>query len=294
MRRLRAALAAALLAVACGSPEGEPQSPSRATPRRLLPLAPSAAEIAYALGLGDRVVGVGDFVTWPPEWADKPRLGDLFHPQLERIAALHADLAILLPSEQTLRARLEALGVPVLVVPSETLADFEVAVRAVARRCGVEAAGESLLAGWRAALAPDPLPRPLAAVVVVGREPGRVADLVVAGPGTFLDELLARLGVANAFHDAPVRYPQVSAEQVVLRRPGAIVELQPLAIPETRIEALRRDWLPLAAVPAVASGCLPIVAGEHVLVPGPRLPSLYRELRSALAACLEPAAAAAP
>ncbi len=287
MASTRGALIALLLAVLGCGPGGGGWTGK--APQRILALAPSTAEIAWELGLGARVVGVGDYVRWPPEWADKPRLGDLFNPQLERIAALRPDLALLLPSEETLAGRLEALDVEVLIVPSENLADFEAAVTAIAARCDVRPTGEALLRRWRAALAPAPLPRPLTAVLVVGRDPGRLADLVVAGRGTFFDELLGRLGVENAFGDAAVRYPQLSAEQIVLRRPDAIVELQPLDVPETRIEALRRDWLPLATVPAVATGCLPIVDGEYVLVPGPRLPLLYRDLRRELAACLEPA-----
>ncbi len=283
----------ALLVVACAGPSPSGEGPATA-PQRILALAPVVAEIAHRLGLGERVVGVGDYVTWPPEWSDKPRLGGLFNPQLERIAALAPDLAILLPSEESLAGRLRALGVEVLIVPHETLADFETAVTAIAGRCGVAQRGEALLAGWRSALRPDPLPRRLTAVLVVGREPGRIADLVVAGPGTFFDELLRRLGVANAFGDAPVRYPQVSAEQIVLRRPEAIVELQPQPAHEVLAAALQRDWLPLSPVPAVVSGCLPVVGGSYVPVPGPRLPLLYRELRRALAACLEPAAVLPP
>jgi iron complex transport system substrate-binding protein len=105
-RTCGALIAAASLVVSCAAPDGGPRAgPAGLPPQRLLTLAPSAAEIAHALGLGERVVGVGDYVRWPPEWADKPRLGDLFNPQLERVAALRPDLAILLPSEEALASR---------------------------------------------------------------------------------------------------------------------------------------------------------------------------------------------
>jgi iron complex transport system substrate-binding protein len=250
-----------------------------------LALAPTAAEICHELGLGDRVVGVGDYVRWPPEWADKPRLGGLFNPQLERIATLRPDLAILLPSEAPLAEQLTALDVPILTIPTETLGDVEHAMREIALAAGVPEAGLALVTRWRAALAPRPLPVSLRVVLIVGREPGRLGEIVVAGRETVFDQLARRLGAANVFADAPTRYPQVSAEQIVLRRPDVIVELQPLEAPQTRVDALVRDWRALPTVPAVENGCLPVIDGEHVLVPGPRLPLLYRQLHEALAAC---------
>lgn len=287
-RGLGPALLAAVLTVGCGDDAPE----SAATPQRVLALAPAVAEICWELGLGNRVVGVGDYVHWPPAWADKPRLGGLFNPQLERIAALEPDLAILLPSEAPLAERLDALDIPVLTVPIETLGDVEHAIREIARATQVPAAGLALVTRWRRGLEPQPLPETLRVVLVVGREPGRLGEIVVAGRETFFDQLARRLGAVNVFADAPTRYPQVSAEDIVLRRPDAIVELQPLEVPQTRVDALVRDWEALATVPAVERGCLPVVDGEHVLIPGPRLPRLYAQLHAALAACL--AAPAAP
>ncbi|MEZ5330754.1 MAG: helical backbone metal receptor [Thermoanaerobaculia bacterium] len=276
-----ALLFAAALAAGCGA---EPHAPP--SPQRILALAPTAAEICYELGLGDRVVGVGDYVRWPPAWDGKPRLGGLFNPQLERIAALRPDLAILLPSEAPLAEKLAALEVPTLTIPSETLGDVEEAIRLIAKGTGVPEAGLALVNRWRGGLLPHPLPRPLRVALVVGREPGRLGEIVVAGRETFFAQLARRLGTVNVFEDAPTRYPQVSAEDIVLRRPDAIVELQPLEVPETRVAALQRDWLALAPVPAVAHGCLPVVDGEHVLIPGPRLPLLYDQLRVALESCV--------
>jgi iron complex transport system substrate-binding protein len=56
-------------------------------PTRLVSLAPSITETLYAIGLGDRVVGVTEFCDYPPEARDKPRVG-YSHPNLETIVAL--------------------------------------------------------------------------------------------------------------------------------------------------------------------------------------------------------------
>lgn len=258
-------------------------APRPSIPRRIIAVAPSAAELLFALGLGDRVVGVGEYVAWPPATAKLPRLGGLLDPRLETVVALHPDLAVLLPSERELGERLTALGVDVLVVPHETVDDVVRAARAVAQRCGVPAAGERLAASLERELAPAPLPGPKARVLLVAeRERGQLAQLLLAGPGTFLDELLGRLGATNAVADSPLAWPQVSLEEVVAKQPDVIVELQAHALTNAAAAALRADWWRVPGLPAGRTKVV-VVAGDWALVPGPRLPILYRELRRALA-----------
>jgi cobalamin transport system substrate-binding protein len=260
------------------------------TARRIIAVAPSAAELVFALGLGDRVVGVGEYVAWPPEATKLPRLGGLLDPRLETVVALHPDLAVLLPSERELGERLTALGVDVLVVPHETVDDVARAARAVAMRAGVPAAGERLARSLERELAPSPLPARAGhpkVLLVAERERGQLAQLLLAGPGTFLDELLRRLGATNAAADAPLSWPQVSLEEVVSRRPDVIVELQPRALSAVEAAALRADWRNVPGLPADSVQVV-VVAGDWALLPGPRLPILYRELRQALLATTAP------
>ena len=272
-------LACRQAALEVGSPEEPPQ--------RIIALAPSAAEVLHVLGLSDRVVGVGDYVTWPPELAAKKRLGGLFNPDFESIVALAPDLAILLQSEASLTGRLEAVGVEVLVVPSESLEDIERAVDLIAERCGVEDKGVEFLRQWRLDLRPDFIGEAMRVAILVGRDPERLGDMVVAGPGTFFDQLLSRLGVSNAFYDAESRYPQVGIEEIVRRRPDAVLEVQPLYLHPPREKALRRDWEQLERL-GEGLPCVAYVAGPHVLVPGPRLPQVLTQLREALESCGAP------
>jgi iron complex transport system substrate-binding protein len=284
------------LLLGCRGEEGAAPAPSPvsagspgAAPRRIIALTPSVEETLFALGLGGRVVGVGDYCLWPPEVRKLPQLGGLFNPNLERIVALRPDFAVFIPSERELAGKLGKLGIPSLIVGSESLADVERSFHTIAERCGVPAAGDRLAARWRADLAPRPLSWKPRVMLSAGRQSGRLADLLVAGPGTFFDELLVRMGGVNAFADAPVRYPQVSLEEVVKRAPDVILELraEPLR-PETKA-ALVRDWGQLPTVSAVREGRVAVLADDYVVIPGPRLPLLYRDLRATLEA-LNPAA----
>jgi iron complex transport system substrate-binding protein len=279
------ATVAAVAMVAAAASPAPAGAPAAAAPRRIVSLAPSLTETLFALGLGDRVVGVDDYSVWPAAAAAKPRIGGLFNPNLEKIVTLRPDLALLLPSEHDVAAKLRGLGVASLIVPVETLADVERSFVAIARRCGVAPAGERLAASWRAALAPRPVPGGgLAVMLSVGRQPGRLTAILAAARGTFLDELLVRLGAVNVFADAATRYPQVGLEEVVARAPRVILELRSDPAPAALAAALVHDWRQLPTVPAVRDGRIFVIAGDYVLVPGPRLPLLYRDMRQALLA----------
>ena len=269
-----------VLLCACRNEAVQPQAETY--PQRLIALTPSLVETLFALGLGDRVVGVGDYSRWPPEVRELPQLGGLFNPNLERIVSLKPDLAVLLPSERELADKLRRFGVESLIVHDESLADVERSFHAIAGRCGVPEAGERLAAEWRAGLAPHPLPGSPRVVISAGRATGRLTDLVVAGPGTFFDELLGRLGAVNAFADAPSLYPEVGLEEVVARAPDVILEMRAEAVSPAVAASLVRDWRLLPQIPAVREGRIEVIAGDYVVIPGPRLPRVYREMRAAL------------
>lgn len=274
------ALIALLVAAACGSHESVPAAVGE--PRRIVAIAPAAAEMLFELGLGSRVVGVGDYVAWPPAAATLPRLGGLFDARIEQIAQLDPDLAVLLPSEERLRDQLTELEIEVLTVPSDTLEDVERMAILIGQRCGVAESAQRFVERWRRELAPTTGLPSLQVLVSVNRAPGRLSDLLVSGPGTFLDELLTRLGVVNSMADAGLPYPQIGLEEVVTRSPDVVLELQ--AAPGT-YDRLVADWQGLGPDSPLAGVCVRVLAGDHVLLPGPRVPRLYRDMREAVAAC---------
>jgi iron complex transport system substrate-binding protein len=286
-------VAAALLLGACGGRDGErapaPPSPS-ARPERIVTLAPNLTEIVFELGLGERVVGVSDYAEWPPEVEGLPRLGGLFDPNLEGMVALEPDLAIVLPSQEAVARHLDGLGVPSLTVGIETVGDLERAVREIAERCGVPEAGEELATRLARELAPRPVPGAPPAVIVLEDDVGTPTSLggtqgglLVAGPDTFYQELLERLGSENVFADAPMRYPVVGVEEVLGRSPRAIVQVSSREMPEGARGRLLADWRRrYPGLPATASGDVYLVDAPWSVVLGPRTPKLYAALERAL------------
>jgi iron complex transport system substrate-binding protein len=279
------------LLLGCGG--SGPSGADRPVPERIVTLAPNLTELAFALGLGPRVVGVSDYVTWPPEALERPHLGGLFDPNLETVVSLRPDLAIVLPSQAEAATRLERAGIATLTVGVESVEDVARAARTVGERCGVAEAGRALAARLTEELAPRPRALdagtpspdrtgPLRVLLSVDRAPGRTENLLVAGPGTYLSELVTRLGAVDVFEDAPVRYPQVGMEEVLARAPDAILEIRAGSLSAEVAERLVSDWGRYPNLPAVRRGAVVVIAEDYALVPGPRLPRLYDRLETAL------------
>ena len=91
-RSSRAALCCLLAAVSLlGCREKASKEPARGvagSPRRIVTIAPNAAEIISTLGAADRLVAVSQFCMYPPDLASLPRVGGLINPNLEAILAL--------------------------------------------------------------------------------------------------------------------------------------------------------------------------------------------------------------
>ena len=272
-----ALLAAAALAAGCAGPAPAPAA-APAAPQRIVSFSPNVSEILYALGLGDRVVGVDDYSAVPSGAPEPARLGGFVDPDLERTVALVPDLAVLLESQDRVAGELERLGIEVLRVDNQSLSDVERSIAAVAGRAGVPAAGRRLLAELRRGLAPRPAARGRRVLLAVGTRPGALGEALVAGPASFHGELLARLGAENVFADLAQPYAVVAAEEIVVRAPEVVVELHGAEIDERLRGELAAAWRDLLG-PEVE---VEVVAGADVLIPGPRLPRLYRRLAEAL------------
>ncbi|MBI4546268.1 MAG: ABC transporter substrate-binding protein [Gemmatimonadetes bacterium] len=191
--------------------------------RRVVCLIPSVTELILALGAGDRLVARTDYDD-QPALAALPTVGGGLTPNLESLAALRPELVVgwVDAQSRTVIDRLADLGIAVYAARTETLAEAARTTRGVGQLLGLAAESEKVLGRIhaaldtvRAAVAGRPAPSVL---YVVGLEP-----LFVAGPGTFVDELLEAAGGRNVFRDAVARWPQVSLEEVVRRQPDAVV-----------------------------------------------------------------------
>ena len=241
----RGLIAAALLALAlagCGrsGTDGAPGAPS--APRRVVCASPAVAEIVFALGCGDRVVGVSEFTDWPPEAAAKPTIGGALSPNRERILALEPDLILAQGKSEALGAFAKAQDLDFLSLPLDTLWDLHMAMILFAQALGEEDKGIELVCHMETEFDSISVGEPVSVFIALGHAPGDLAGLMTAGPGTFLSEIVALAGGSNVFADVATLWPKISQESLVRRRPALILDFQSAPADAARRAALVADW----------------------------------------------------
>jgi iron complex transport system substrate-binding protein len=285
-KKLVGCLAAFVLALAgcrCAEPSGGPGDDDGDRPLRIVTLTPSATELVHAVGASDLLVGVDEFSRFPPEVATLPRVGSFMAPSLEAILRLAPDLVITDDIHAEVQAALADAGVASLTCDMHTLADVRAGILAVAERLGRPEVGQQVVAEIDQAVDAAGLRRAARGVrvlAVIDREAGGLGNLVAAGPGSWLDELLAIVGARNVLAAAGVRYPKISPEEILRGAPEVIVDASYGAAP-ARIAA---DWADAAGVPAVRAGRIAVLGEPYFLAPSPRVGRALAELEAALSA----------
>jgi iron complex transport system substrate-binding protein len=192
-----------------------------APPQRIVSLLPSITESVCALGACARLVGTDRFSNWPASVLALPKLGGLEDAQIERIVALKPDV-VLVSASARVTDRLEALGLKVLVLESRDHADVKRTLALLAQMLGTPAQAERVAAAierdTRAAVARVP-------ATLRGKRVYFEVDATpfAAGPGSFIGETLARLGVANAVPAELGPFPKLNPEYVVRLQPDIVM-----------------------------------------------------------------------
>jgi ABC-type Fe3+-hydroxamate transport system substrate-binding protein len=170
-------------------------------------LVPSLTE-AIAATDRDLLAGATDWCSHPAD-LDVPRVGGTKWPDLDRVRALRPDLVVANAEENRDEdvAALRAAGIPVW---STAPATVDQALASLARLCAALGRPDpEWLGAARAAWTHPPRVAPVRAVVPIWRRPW-----MVLGRDTFAGDLLARLGVVNAFAGSRDRYPRLTADEV--------------------------------------------------------------------------------
>jgi iron complex transport system substrate-binding protein len=242
-----------------------------APPERIVTFAPSATEVVFALGLGDRLVGVaGAFDDYPAAAKGIDEIGGAgdfgVDPNIEKVVSLRPDLFLTISGGDQWKERLRDLGVPVFTTDSTDLADVFHDIETIGRLTGTVGAAGAIVAKMQAAAA-DVDAR------VAGDPPVRCfyevyyPPLTTVGPDTFIGDLLGRAGCRSVSGRAKSDYPQWSVEDLVRQDPEVyLVSSESGATPKAVASRPGFD-----AVAAIATGRVIPVEADLVSRPGPRV-----------------------
>jgi len=213
-------------------------------PERIVTLAPSLTEIVYFLGLGERVVGVTKYSSYPPDAARKPAVGSYVDLNVEMIVGLSPDLVISTAdgNQPVAIELLEKAGIPVFVVNPRNLRDVIETLVDIGEVCGVYDRARGMAAELSARV-------DVIASKTAGRERPLVFLQVNAKPimtvnaSTYSSDLVRLAGGRNMSDDEPITYPRISIEEVIRQKPDVIVISSMERNGE--FEEIRQQWLNL-------------------------------------------------
>ena len=247
-------------------------------PRRIISLNPSVTEILFAIGAGDRVVGVTQYCDYPSEARTRTQVGGFSGAtvSMEQIRFLNPDLVILSAEMHSrIVPLLDDLGIPSFAVEPANFSEVYETISLLGEITGCADGAKEVVADMKSRIAAveEQLKNtePKSVFWILGINP-----LMTAGSGTFVSEALSLGGGKNIFDDIQERWPLVSAEQVLLRKPEWILmgddmtggsAGQGSSDPMTIIPGSLQGQ----AIPAVREKRVAVLNGDLVYRYGPRL-----------------------
>jgi ABC-type Fe3+-hydroxamate transport system substrate-binding protein len=251
--------------------------PGERAPRRIVSLVPSLTEALFALGLGERVVGVTEWCVHPREAVARiPKVGGTKTPDLHAIRALAPDLVIANREENRRRdvERLEAAGIPVWVTYPRTVREGAALLAELAGLGAPPARVAEVVAPVLDAVAHAEERPPASGPAVfcpIWRNPW-----MTVGRDTYVHDLIRLCGGRNVFAlHGDRRYPRVSEEEIL----GAAPEVVLLPDEPYRFDDRDARELRTWAMPAAREARIHLIDGTLVSWYGPRIRGAIETLR---------------
>jgi iron complex transport system substrate-binding protein len=193
-------------------------------PQRIVSHVPSITEMLFALGLGDKVVGVSDYCNYPEEAQSKPSVGNYFNPSIENIVALEPDLVLTDGHSDNIQ-QLDGLGITFMVLDPKDIDGVFEDLELLGKVTGTESEAAEIIDSMQDSIADvlarvEGAPRPKVMYII------DATDLTLpwtAGPGSFVDALITMAGGENIAAQAQGAWIQLSIEEIVNADPDIII-----------------------------------------------------------------------
>ena len=254
-----------------------------AASQRIISTSPAITEILFALGAGDRVVGVTDYCSFPKKACLLPSIGGPLNPSTETWIALKPDLIIIQEDSVVINKHATILKIPILKVSVNNLENILTSIQAIAKTMQVSKRGNQLvdkinseIKQYRTRLR-KLKPRQVLMLLSDTNDPSR--DLYAVGRNTFLNELLSIAGGENILPDTMATYPKISKEFIIAKSPEIIIEIGPKSnLSSDGILGRKKTWGKYPTLNAVKNNRLYFIGADYILIPGPRLVNILDDL----------------
>ncbi len=249
------------------------------SPQRIVSHVPSITETLFAIGVGDRVVGVSEYCDYPEAARAKPKIGGAWDPSIESIVELEPNLVLTSGVVESLMPQLDGLGITYIVLKPFDIDGILKNIELLGKVTGAAKEAEALI---------DDMQSRITSVTGRVKDAGRprvfyafaVTDLNnpwTAGPGSYGDALIRMAGGENIGARASIPWPQFSIEEVASSDPEIIIVNATHGTAATSVEAIRQHpvW---RETTAVKQGRVYMIDGDLIERSGPRIVQGLEEL----------------
>lgn len=244
-----------------------------AVPQRIVSLAPSNTEILFALGLGDKVVGVTEYCNYPEAAKTKPKVGGFSTVDIEKVVSLRPDLVLATQiHSKTIIPALEKLGLTVVALTPSSLTGVLDSITLVGKITGQSKEASELIkdlstriksiADKTQKLSPAQRPR---VFYVTWHDP-----LMTAGTGTLSNDVISQAGGQNIASDI-TGDKTIDLETVINRDPEVIIVSVGMGTGEDLPWQYIKSESRLKNTQALLTGRVYKIDGDLIHRPGPRI-----------------------
>jgi iron complex transport system substrate-binding protein len=245
---------------------------------RVVSLAPSLTENVFAVGAGEKLVGVTSYCDYPAEAQKIPKIGDTINPNLETIIAQKPQLVLVTTASQieSFTARMEDRGIAVFVTNPKSLEDVLRNLRQIGELLGTAEKSEQLVRNLEQRVSDIENrvknEKSVRVFVQISPEPFTI------GRDSFVTDLIARAGGESVTKNVAESYPRISKETALASQPEAII----LSSGDAMSEGNSRPAEIFKESPAVKNGKVFKINGDLIARPGARLVNGLEEIARAL------------
>jgi iron complex transport system substrate-binding protein len=285
-------IAAVLFIAGCSTPQSPVSQPDPAAMRQLtddlgrsvsvpakiiraVSLAPNLTENVFAVGAGDRLVGVTSFCNFPEAAKSIAKIGDTMNPNMESIVALKPEVVLVSTASQieAFSSTLATSGIAVFVTNPDSVDAMFRNLEQLGSLFGTTAKAEELVNGLRNRLKKLEARRstmPADRVFVqISKEP-----LFTIGKQSFLTAALEKIGAISVTKDVETAYPKLSKETALALKPEVLIL--------SESDDNREPNSAFAASPAIKDGNVLKVNADLISRPGPRLIDALEQIEAEL------------
>lgn len=245
-------------------------------PDKIVSLSPSNTEILFALGAGDKVVGVTSYCDYPEEAKKVEKVGTFEGPNMELIKKAQPDVVLAGYIQEEAVKAIEDMGIPVIVTEAESFEAIYQSIGMIGKITGTDSKAEEIIAGMKSKVAEieaktKDKEKPTV-FYVVWTDP-----LTTAGSKTFINDVIKAAGGINVAEKVE-SWAKYSAEELVKDNPKMLVAALHSTDKGMNKEDLSKNEV-FSKLEAVKQGKVHVMSDDNVISrPGPRIVQAVEEM----------------